>query len=334
MSSRDRKHFRHAIPRLSRRVLSGRPPLNPEAESTASKAEDPICRTIDAIAYSIVDDALVSANALEADPMLGEYSTIASLFRSIVTRSGQAIPDVIAVALRENPHYLVLREHQLPLTRAADEIVRNNDHTTPDVEVRADTHVLNFFATDLIVIDRNTRHATLIECVRGSVPLSGPRTKALLRTLRTAALSARSALEADGHRINAVTCTVFDRYGRAGHDESMTMHAGEIDAFLEVPVIHLLDRLDRSIRDRLAAIVEPAPHESHTSSEDPKRESRLVDHNEDVAQLPDHEVKPPKGRNIQNPRVIYLSRSIGPAEWRRMMGRSPDQNDRHPELSH
>ncbi|MBP0617574.1 hypothetical protein [Jiella mangrovi] len=333
MSNRDRKPFGHAIPRLSRRVLSGRPPRNPGAESAASKAEDPVCGTIDAIARSIVDDALVSAEALEADPMLGEYSTIASLFRSIVTRSGQAIPDVIAVALRENPHYLVLREHPLPLTRTADEIVRNNNQRTLDVEVRADTQVLGFFATDLVVIDLTTRHATLIECIRGSVPLSGPRTKSLVRTVRTAAMSARSALEAEGHRVNGVGCAVFDRYGRAGHDEAMTIRAGEIDRFLDAPIIRLLDRLDQRIRDRLATIIEPEPDASGTSSEDATRESRLIDHGDNVAHLSDDEVKPSKDRATPPPRVIDLSRSIGPAELRRMMS-GIEQADRHPEPSH
>ncbi|MCD1645360.1 hypothetical protein [Aurantimonas coralicida] len=258
--------------------------------------------------------------------MLGAFTRTASLLRSVVTRVGQAIPDVISLALRPDDDFLVLRECKLPLTQTATEIVKNN-RTSSGIEVRSDTQILGTFDTDLIVIERKTRHATLIECVRGSVALSGPRTKALVHKVRVAALSARSALESEGHRINTVSGTVYDRYGRSGHEDAMTVRAREIDAFLGVPVICYLDRLDERIREALVEVIDPAADEDTGTAVDPGRNPEAVDRvTVDSRQPEDVTASTPSRPALTRP-AVDLSRSIGPAEWRRMLEAADRDND-------
>jgi hypothetical protein len=306
-------HRTHTFSRLSRRHLAGRPAQKPTTSATIpSQAGDPLNEEIDALASSIVHHA-------QDDPMLGDFTYPASLLRSIVTRVGQVIPDVVALALRQHEDYLVLREYRLPLTRTAFEVIKNNQITL-DIELRSDTPISGTFDADRIIVERRTRHATLLECVRGSVALSGPRAKGLVQKVRAAALSARSALEADGHRINVVSGTVFDRYGRSGHEPAMSVRAGEIDDFLGLPVIQYLDRLDQRIREELLRVMEPAtdgtpeqaPHLDSEPAEFPRGDAVGEQRREMTAgsELERSGRRPP----------IDISRSIGPAEWRRMLG--------------
>lgn len=278
---------------------------------------------IDALAASIVDNAHVTAASAGTDPMLGNLTYTASLLRSVVTRVGQVIPDILALALREHDDYLVLREYQLPLTRTAFEVIKNNQ-ATPDIEVRADTRISGAFDTDLIVIERRTRHATLIECVRGSVALSGPRTKALVQKVRVAALSARSALEQDGHRINTVSATVFDRYGRAGHEDAMTVRAGQIDEFLGVSAIQYFDRLDERIKEELSRALDLTTIGAAESELYSEGQHEELERGGSVGQQPRDVMTASGPARLGARPPVDLSRSIGPAEWRRRLDAAAD----------
>ena len=226
------------------RDASHRPPCGTAA------AADPVAAYTDGLAVTIVAAAVSASETLELDAALGDFSALASILRSVVTRVGQAIPDVIARALAQDPRLTVLREYSLPLTRAAAEVVDNNRRLSL-VELAHDLHTTGTYASDLVVIDDETQHAMVLECRRGGVAFSSPRVAAALRTLRIAALTARKALEADGYRVASVGCGVVDRYGRAGYDPEMTIGPDAIDVAFGVPVCAYLDRLDERIREEL-----------------------------------------------------------------------------------
>ena len=205
---------------------------------------------INDLARSVVTNAMATANQSEPDPMLGEFSILASVLRSVVTRAGQAIPDCVAAALSGDDQLTVLREHALPLTRAAAEVVDAN-RQMGSIELAHDAQVMGSYHADLAILDTATSHLTILECRRGSVPFSSPKTNAALRTLRIASLTARRAFESNGYRVNSVSCGVFDRYGRAGYDAAMTLGPCEIDAAFDVPVRAVLDLFDQAIRAEL-----------------------------------------------------------------------------------
>ncbi|MEX6508948.1 hypothetical protein [Jiella sp. M17.18] len=70
---------------------------------------DPVMAFVDATAAQLVDAAIAAGRNLEPDPMLGELSSLASILRSVVSRVGSVIPDVIAEALRTDPALTVIR---------------------------------------------------------------------------------------------------------------------------------------------------------------------------------------------------------------------------------
>lgn len=266
---------------------------------------------IDEMAAQIVTNTLETARAGKADPMLGDFSLLASILRSVVTRVGHVIPDVIANALRYDENLTVLREYSLPLTSPAAKIIDNNRNAS-NVELPHDMGTIGAYTADLVVIDTQTRHATILECRRGSVPYSSPKTLGALRTLRIASLTARKALEADGYRVASIGCGVVDRYGQAGYDAAMTVTPDKIDAFFGMPVRAHLDRLDSRIRDELGQHLSPIvraliPAIVQTSADDV---SALLEDKE--------EPEPIICENSAEQRAFHiaLNRLVGPAERR------------------
>ncbi|MEX6508641.1 hypothetical protein [Jiella sp. M17.18] len=288
---------------------------HPSPDRAAGAAStDGISLYVDEVAVSIVAGAVAAAEVLDPSSMLGIYSFLATALRSIVTRAGQAIPAVIAKALSYDPDLTVLQEFELPLTRAATEVVEKNRHLV-EIDLAHDLHPVGSYTADLIVIDTTTRHATILECRRGSVPFSSPKIASTLRTLRVAALSARSRLEADGFRVATVSCGVIDRYGRAGYDAAMTVGPEELDSLFEIPVLPYLDRLDARIREELEHRLGPIPQSCslHDRSTEADKSAWGTSVETDV------DDKPPTnfgiGRKVEG--RLSLSRLIGPAEVRR-----------------
>ena len=313
------------VPRLSRRRLAKRATRKETAAKNQGQIDRSITDDIDKLAASIVDAAMSSAEAVDDDPMLGELTGVATLLRSVVTRAGQHIPDIVALALKPHGDYTVLREHALPLMQTAADIVDHNKKTH-EVEVACDTRLLDFFKTDLIIFDNRNRHCTLLECLRGSAA-SFKRAKDVVRTVKIAALSARSALEGAGYRVHSVSCAVFDRYGRSGLTQEMAIRRDEIDDFVSVPVIEYLDFFDQRIRKALDDVIA-----TFTGGEDKGEAAWRTstgadgqlqqDLEEDDEEPSEAEEKSPTEN--KRPSFIDISRSIGPAEQRRRLASRAD----------
>ncbi|MEX6509047.1 hypothetical protein [Jiella sp. M17.18] len=294
--------------------------------SCGSDGADPVAAYVDRLAVTIVASAISASETLEQDATLGAFSELASILRSVVTRVGQAIPDLIAKALEQDPRFTVLREYPLPLTRAAAEVVDNNRRLSL-VELKHDLHQTGTYATDLVVIDDETRHASILECRRGGVVFSGPRIAAILRTLRIATLTARKALEADGYRVSRVGCGVIDRYGRAGYDPEMTIGPDAIDLAFGVPVLAYLDRLDERIRKEIrrrsgpmlaGLLPEPEPEPEPEPKPCPACSGQAVaDAKDPQEEGSEVEESGPAPDDAAEPLHLELSRFVGPAELRR-----------------
>ena len=107
----------------------------------------------------------------------------------------------------------------------------------------------------------------------------------------------------------------------------MTVRAREIDAFLGVPVICYLDRLDERIREALVEVIDPAADEDTGTAVDPGRNPEAVDRvTVDSRQPEDVTASTPSRPALTRP-AVDLSRSIGPAEWRRMLEAADRDND-------
>lgn len=215
--------------------------------------DEEIRALVDGFAQNVVDGSIAAAGRPEEDPLLRDVSPIASFARSLVIRSGQMIPDIIAVVLRK-AGYEALREHRLPLTKTGDKLVRSNKFVG-DIALSSDDGTVDHLDCDLVVIDPITRVATILECTRGTVPLSSARTKGLVRRVRTATLSARSALSEAGIHVGFVTGGIYDRYGRAGYDEDVTLRAEQIDEFFGADIFAPLEYFDWKVRLGIAEAI-------------------------------------------------------------------------------
>ncbi|MCE7028098.1 hypothetical protein [Jiella avicenniae] len=212
---------------------------------------------VETTALEIVNAAIAVGESLGPDPMLGEMSSLASMLRSVISRVGKVIPDVIAEVLRQDPALTVLREYPLPMTQAATELVTANRRNVV-ATLPHDLHVIGTWAADLVVIDETTRHASIHEVKRGGCVFSGTRCAETINRLRIVALTARRALLAAGYDVASVSVSVIDRYGKTGHEPTMTVGPDEIDAAFGVPSRRFLDHLDETVRAALLHRMGPA----------------------------------------------------------------------------
>ncbi|MEF2552484.1 hypothetical protein VQ042_14095 [Aurantimonas sp. A2-1-M11] len=299
-------------------------PSSPDALRFGTDVEvDAMTSYVDRLAATIVANAIAAAKTVEMDATLGDLTLLGSSLRSTIIRVGQAIPDIIAKALGQDDRLIVLREYQLPLTRPATEIVDNNRSATP-VELAHDRYPIGSYRADLVVIDEDTRHATIIECRRGSVALSSPKCGATVRLLRIAGLTARRALEADNYRISTVSCGVIDRYGNGGYSETMTVGPDKLDAFFGVPIVRYLDGLDGRIREKLMGALMPALSGivGIPAARNGEKDGRWGEKQAVPVEWRDPSEEVHAGLRADNavPLPLDLTRLVGPAELRRIAG--------------
>ncbi|ORE93259.1 hypothetical protein [Aurantimonas sp. 22II-16-19i] len=205
-------------------------------------------------ANRIVAEAVCAAMALPNDAVLGAFSTIGSITRSITTRAGQAIPVVIAEGLRTDERLVVLREVEMPITRTAADIIRQNADDHP-VLLSHEEAIARRFIVDLVVIEKEHRHAMLYDSKRGAAALSS--CKGVLDLLRGAALTGASALRGIGYDVATVSYGIIDRYGRTGADPTRTIGPDKLDEHFGVPLRQTLDAFDVILGRMLAAQLGP-----------------------------------------------------------------------------
>lgn len=255
-------------------------------------------------ANRIVAEAVRAAEALPEDAVLGAFSTIGSITRSITTRAGQTIPAVIAEVLRTDERLVVLREAEMPITRTAADIVRQNadDHS---VLLSHEEAIARRFIIDLVVIERQHRHAMIYDSKRGAAALSS--CKGVLDLLRGAALTGASALRSMGYDVATVSYGIVDRYGRTGADPTRTIGPDRLDEHFGVPVRAALDAFDAILGRTLAAQLGPLAASIVTLSRPrPVPETKLGDG--DAGQEPTRDF----------PTATFPARLVGPVERRAM----------------
>jgi len=255
-------------------------------------------------ANRIVAEAVRAADALPGDAVLGAFSTIGSITRSITTRAGQTIPAVIAEVLNTDDRLVVLREVDMPITRTAADIVRQNadDHS---LLLSHEEAIARHFIVDLVVIEREHRHAMLYDSKRGTAALSS--CKGVLALLRGSALTGASALRGMGHDVATVSYGIIDRYGRTGADPARTIGPDKLDAHFGVPLRQTLDAFDAILGRALAAQLGPLAA-SIVALSHPLRAPETKPDEGDLGREPSPGL----------PYVTLPARLVGPAERRTM----------------
>lgn len=230
------------------------------------------------VAEQIVSDAILASEAAPSLPGLGGYGRLRSILRSVETRTGQIMPDVIAAALRRDPRLDVRLEVTLPVAR-------------PDGSHRAD--LPKRLRVDVIVIERDLRHATLIDVKIGSANLGATVRNKLCRRLDACASTAHAHLTTKACAIKTTSWGILDVHGCAGFDCERAIMLDAADRFFGVPVkatitgfldhvgLALDRRLPPFIRDLLPDVlsepdIEPEDGEQNPNSLLPILPDRLV----------------------------------------------------------
>lgn len=208
-----------------------------------------------AAAEAAVDGALGATFAL--DPLLGpDLSQLASVLASVVKRHGHLLEAALAEALEDGGRYLVLRSVAMPITEAAQEILRGS---TPEQlrgrSVAMSGGVAQSAFIDLIAIDLETRCAILAEVKRGGGRSEMRKRHQVEWVLRAAGLQGRAFLASLGIQVSSARAVLIDVYGRSGFAADLTVTGKELDALFGVPVSAALEAVTTVLATRLRAAV-------------------------------------------------------------------------------
>lgn len=218
--------------------------------SQQAKDEPRAASTPEARVQSLALDIVAKAAAAAAsptpeDPCFGAWTPLQAFGLSVTTRVGQALPGVIAIGLEADPRLKVLQETRLPITATALSI--GDQETARNVVLGDEERPVRYLAVDLIVIDRTTGHATLLDVKRGSALYSSRARLDLCTAMAACSLTAPAALRRVKVSIASASWGIIDLAGAAGFAKDRSVSGAGIDAFFDVPITPLIELFNQTI---------------------------------------------------------------------------------------
>jgi hypothetical protein len=218
--------------------------------SQQAKDEPRAASTPEARVQSLALDIVAKAAAAAAsptveDPCFGAWTPLQAFGLSVTTRVGQALPGVIAIGLEADPRLKILQETRLPITATALSI--GDQETARNVVLGDEERPVRYLAVDLIVIDRTTGHATLLDVKRGSALYSSRARLDLCTAMAACSLTAPAALRRVKVSIASASWGIIDLAGAAGFAKDRSVSGAGIDAFFDVPITPLIELFNRTI---------------------------------------------------------------------------------------
>ncbi|MAY30615.1 MAG: hypothetical protein CL627_15680 [Aurantimonas sp.] len=189
--------------------------------------------------------AAAAASPAVEDPCFGAWTPLQAFGLSVTTRVGQALPGVIAIGLEADPRLKVLQETRLPITATALSI--GDQDTARNVVLGDEERPVRYLAVDLIVIDRTTGHATLLDVKRGSALYSSRARLDLCTAMAACSLTAPAALRRVKVSIASASWGIIDLAGAAGFAKDRSVSGAGIDAFFDVPITPLIELFNQTI---------------------------------------------------------------------------------------
>jgi hypothetical protein len=204
--------------------------------------------------------ALKGALATEfaPEPLITEAeSREHSVIASAVKRHGVLIQQGVGLMLEASERYDVLHGMRFPITAAAVSLIK--DHSLDDlrhVSLPATLPAGEELSVDLVVMDKQTGWAAIIDVKRGNGRSEGKKCDRLERGLRAAALVAGDVLRQRGFaRPRMVQGFFVDYYGQSGIRSEVALVGSELDGFFEVPITSAIDAMTNSLGRELQRAV-------------------------------------------------------------------------------
>ena len=225
----------------------------------------------------IADDLIARELAAElgAGAMLDSvrhgHAAMLSHLRNVAALEGRVLEMLIAEIAKSRPGCLVLREGvTLPVTQAALELVeRNSPQALAPLSLSADHATRRGYAPDLLIVDRTTGAALLIDVKRTVASYDAGRLVALKRKMLAAALTVPDYLYQEHARcvVSTVDVAILAMDNRKSDTEHGVWPLSRLDELLGVPgatdaVSHLrktvADMTDRSWRMAMSQLASVA----------------------------------------------------------------------------
>ncbi|MGU3362997.1 hypothetical protein ACLBWX_21995 [Methylobacterium sp. M6A4_1b] len=208
-----------------------------------------------AAADLVVDQAL--RNVFTPDPLLGPgLSQVASVLSSVVKRHGTLLEAAFTDVLENRGHYLVMRDVPMPITVPTQELVRNSSISQlGETAIELSGDIAQTVKLDLVVIDRRTHHAFIIEMKRGGGKSEARKVHQIEWILRCAQVQGLAFLDILGFHVARVRAVLIDVYGRGGYSPDLSVSGAGIDRLFEEPVMAAIEAVTARITTRLRADV-------------------------------------------------------------------------------
>jgi hypothetical protein len=208
-----------------------------------------------AAADLVVDQAL--RNVFTPDPLLGPgLSQVASVLSSVVKRHGTLLEAAFTDVLKNRGRYLVMRDVPMPITVPTQELIRNSSISQlGETAIELSGDIAQTVKLDLVVIDRRTQNAFIIEMKRGGGKSEARKVHQIEWILRCAQVQGLAFLKTLGFHVAHVRAVLIDVYGRGGYSPDLSVSGRDIDRLFEEPVMAAIEAVTARITTRLRADV-------------------------------------------------------------------------------
>lgn len=164
----------------------------------------------------LVDKAMnaVRSAAEREDAVFGVFNQLRSTLQSIAYHEGRLLEWGLLRIARCNPDLVVLPQNRpMPIVKAALDILERNAWEKLDgIVLNAQVHAIATYTPDLLIVDRPSQSALIVDVKRSVASTEGRRLDALLKRMMAAGLTAASWIycEHRGMLISDVRIAIID----------------------------------------------------------------------------------------------------------------------------
>lgn len=218
----------------------------------------------DVVFNRLLDDAMTSIEMGLSipDQVLGRYAPLASLLRSVSFHEGRLLERALAVVAALHPDLEVLgKPLKLPLVQAAMQAISTNTWDVLEgVCFDADASTEGTYRPDLVILNRKTRKALIIDLKRSLAAYGASTRLADLKTRMMAAGLVLPDFLYKRHKrlsIGHVDIAVIDGASRSSDHGKGIWKLSELDELLDLPgAAAAMERLRSTFGDRVRALIE------------------------------------------------------------------------------
>ncbi len=191
---------------------------------------------LEGLCHSVLSASFNSTALLEA--LSSGLTDVSALLRTVPAAEGRLIERGVGLIAGLNPDLVVLTENiRLPVTKAALDLVERNDpRHYASLTLDADSGGRRGYTPDLIIVNRKTRLAYVVDVKRSLSSYDAVRLQELKRRMLAAALTVPDLLYREHHRLVAeeVQVVILDAQNASRDNSTGIWPVSDLDHLLSV----------------------------------------------------------------------------------------------------